>query len=170
MRSPLAYCPVCATALVDRLLHAGTAEERTRRVCPNQACGWTHWDNPVPVVAAVVEIATEAGAKIILVQNRGWPDNWWGLVTGFLERGEHPEAAVVREVQEELGLAGRVAGFIGHYDYADMNQLIIAYHVVAEGEVALGDELQAFKPVPLEKLKPWPFATGLAVADFLKRR
>jgi len=32
---------------------------------------------------------------------------------------------------------GRVAEFIGHYPFQRMNQIIIAYHVVAAGEIAL---------------------------------
>ena len=27
---------------------------------------------------------------------------WFGLITGFLEKGEHPETGVIREVEEEL--------------------------------------------------------------------
>ena len=51
-----------------------------------------------------------------------------------------------------------------------MNQVMIAYHVKAEGEVVLGDELAAYKAVPIHKLKPWPAGTGDAVKDWLARR
>ena len=44
----LRYCPRCATALA-----LGPQAGRERAHCP--ACGWVHWDNPVPVVAAVIE-------------------------------------------------------------------------------------------------------------------
>jgi hypothetical protein len=52
-----------------------------------------------------------------------------------------------------------------------MNQVIIAYHIRATGEIRLQEsELAGFKTVPVDKLKPWPFGTGAAVKDFLERR
>ena len=71
---------------------------QTRLACTQ--CDFVHWRNPVPVVAAVVERA----GRVVLVHSIGRPPTWYGLVAGFLERGEHPEAAVLREVAEELGL------------------------------------------------------------------
>ena len=73
-----------------------------RSVCVDDSCGYTFWNNPVPVVAALVE---HEGA-IVLANNHGWPEQWFGLITGFLERRESPETAVLREVQEELGWPG----------------------------------------------------------------
>ncbi len=154
------FCPRCATEL-----SAGPDAEGTHRAtCP--ACSFVHYDNPTPVVAAIVE----HDGDVILVRNRSWPAAWFGLVTGFLERAEHPDDAVLREVREELGLDGRIAGFVGHYDFEQMNQIIIAYHVVATGEIVVGDELEAIKRVPVDRLRPWPIGTGRAVADWLDAR
>jgi NAD+ diphosphatase len=50
------------------------------------------------------------------------------------------------------------------------NQVILAYHVVATGTIALGAELEAFKAVPPEKLRPWPMGTGHAIRDWLAKR
>ena len=61
-------------------------------------------------------------------------------------------------------------GFVGAYPFFAMNQLLLAFHVVASGEIVLGEELVEVKPVALEKLKPWPFGTGLAVRDWLANR
>ncbi|HOJ14540.1 MAG TPA: NUDIX hydrolase [Deltaproteobacteria bacterium] len=94
----------------------------------------------------------------------------FGLVTGFLERGETPEDAVLREVEEELGLKGELIGLIGHYSFFEMNQLILAFHVRVEGEPRLGGELAEYRRVSPEKLRPWPFGTGYAVRDWLEMR
>jgi NADH pyrophosphatase NudC (nudix superfamily) len=94
----------------------------------------------------------------------------FGLVTGFLERGETPDEGVLREVEEELGLVGEIADFIGYYAFFQMNQLLLAFHVKATGEIALGDELEEIRRIPPEKLRPWRFGTGYAVMDWLKRR
>jgi NAD+ diphosphatase len=138
-----------------------------QRICENAACGEITYLSPIPVVAAIVE---RRGA-IILVRGHGWPESWYGLVTGFLEPEESPEAAARREVAEELGLTVTGSRLIGAYPFARMNQVIIAYHMPAEGEIVLDQtELAGFKEVPADKLRPWDFGTGAAVRDFLEQR
>lgn len=161
MSRPFKYCPRCARELVERD-HDGVP----RRGCPDDRCGFVHWNNPVPVVAAIVEHE----GRVLLARNALWPQKMFGLITGFLEKDETPEAGVLREVQEEVGLTGRIAGFVGHYGFPQMNQLIIAFHVQAEGEVRLNAELAEYKRVEPANLRPWPTGTGLAVRDWLKAR
>ncbi len=155
------FCPQCARPLDER-------EEggRPRRACPDLECGFVFYDNPLPVVAAVVEHE----GRVLLVRNHGWPDKWFGLVSGFLERGEAPADGVLRELQEELGLTGEVLGLIGVYPFHERNEVILAYHVRATGTVALGEEIADVRAIAPEQLRPWPFGTGQAVADWLARR
>ena len=155
------FCPRCAKPL-ETVDHGGMKRLR----CPDKACGFVHWNNPTPVVAAIVEHQ----GQVVLARNKLWPEKMFGLITGFLEANEAPDTGIVREVEEELGLAGRIEGFVGHYGFPQMNQLIIAYHVVADGEIRLGDELAEYKKVPPEKLRPWPTGTGHAVRDWLAAR
>jgi NAD+ diphosphatase len=160
------YCPRCATPLVRR-----QESGRERLACPSapssdDACKFVHWDNPLPVVAALIEHPK----GIILARGKGWPETWFGLITGFLERGETPEQGVVREVREELSVEATVVAPIGVYAFHSRNEVILAFHVRAEGELVLDDELEAVKFVPEEKLRPWPLGTGEAVRDWLERR
>ena len=156
------YCPQCRAEL--------TPVERggqTRLACAQ--CGFVQWRNPVPVVAAVVERA----GRVVLVHSVGRPPHWFGLVAGFLERGEHPEAAVLREVAEELGLEGRLAGTIGIYPFERLNQVLFIYHVVVPADEPIklaADELDDYKEVPLEKLRPWRQGTGPGLRDWLVAR
>jgi NADH pyrophosphatase NudC (nudix superfamily) len=159
--SVMKYCPRCAQELVSKEM-----EGKMRLVCPSGACDFVFWDNPVPVVAAIVEL----NGCIVLARNRLWPEKMFGLITGFLEQGETPEAAVLREVREELGLEGSVSAFVGCYSFFEKNQLILAFHVSARGEVTLSDELAEVRYVSPERLKPWPFGTGHAVKDWLEKR
>jgi NADH pyrophosphatase NudC (nudix superfamily) len=154
------FCPQCAAALSDTIDHEG----RARRRCGE--CGFTHYDNPTPVVAAIVEHED----CVVLVQSKGWPSSWFGLVTGFLEREEEAGDAACREVGEELGLDARIESFVGIYSFFRMNQIIMAWHLTATGDITLGDELAAYKRVPTHKLRPWPMGTGKAVRDWLARR
>ena len=51
-----------------------------------------------------------------------------------------------------------------------MNQLIIAFHVPAEGTVMLNEELAEWKHVAFDQAEYWPAATGLALRDRLRGR
>ncbi|AEI49738.1 NUDIX domain-containing protein [Runella slithyformis] len=156
------FCPSCGKPLETAQLN-----QRERLVC-SEGCGFVHWDNPLPVVGAIVEYDNDT---VILIQNKGWPAEWYGIVSGFLEKGESPEEAVLREVKEELGLAAEMVERLGVYSFFQRNELIIAYHVRASGEIRMDEEeLQAYKIVPIQKLRPWPFGTGLAVKEWLEKR
>lgn len=161
--SQFLFCPRCAAPLTDR-----TVQGEPRRAC-SADCGFVHYDNPTPVIAAVVEHE----GMIVLAHNRAWPPtlrSFYGLITGFLERGETPEQCALREVKEELDLAGTEATLIGVYAFELMNQVIIAYHVPASGTITLNDELDEFRRVPPEKCMVWPSGTGLALRDWLRGR
>jgi len=153
------FCPQCSRELVEVEIGG-----RTRRKCP--ACDFVFWDNPIPVIAAIVEHE----GKIILTRNKGWPEKWLGIVAGFLEKGETPEQAVLREVKEELGLDGVIERFIGHYAFELRNQIIFAYHVRAKGQIVIGDELEAIKALAPEEIRPWDLGTGPALKDWLASR
>lgn len=160
--SSFTYCPRCAAALTRR-----EQDGVPRTVCPAEGCGFVHYDNPTPVVAAIVE----RGDHVLLVRSHGWPETWFGLVTGFLERGESPTEGILREIEEELGIKdAQIISLVGNYSFTAMNQVILAYHVRVTGEVALGAELAAYKAVPTAKLRPWPQGTGEAVRDWLAAR
>jgi NAD+ diphosphatase len=157
----LRYCPACGSPLSEFPL-AG----RLRQTCADLACGWVHWDNPLPVVAALIQCVDRDGA-VLLARNHDWPEKQFGLVTGFLERDETPEAAVMREVKEETELDALGARLIGLYPFARKNELILAYHVEARGEVRLNEELAEYRLIAPERLQAWDYGTGLAVADWL---
>lgn len=156
------FCPKCG-----KPLETASLSQRERLLC-SARCGYVHWDNPLPVVAAIVEYDNDT---VILIQNKGWPAEWFGIVSGFLEKGESPDEAVLREVKEELGLEAEMIERVGIYSFFQQNQLIIAYHVRATGDIRMDEEeLQAYKIVPIRKLRPWPFGTGAAVKEWLEKR
>jgi len=161
MPHELRFCPVCASSLIER-----EDGGRLRKACPDEACGWVHYENPTPVVAALVEHEGD----IVLVQSQGWPETLFALVAGFLEIGETMEEGILREVHEELGVQGEIVERIGVYDYLRRDQILAVFHVRVSGTLVLGDELAAYKRQKPEDVKPWPRGTGLAVRDWLIKR
>ncbi len=160
------FCPQCAgsLALLEREEDGGP---KSRLRCA--ACEWTHWNNPTPVLAAVIEKVDEGG-KILLARNAAWTGKVFALITGFMEAGETAPEGIAREVMEETSLHAEEVKLIGVYDFQRMNQLIIAYHVVARGEVRLSPELLEYKLYTPEDVMCWPAGTGYALADWLTAR
>lgn len=159
--SPFRFCPCCASPLEWRQI-----DGLARQACSDPACGQVLWGNPTPVVAALVEWQ----GRVVLARNAAWAEGKFGLISGFLEREESPAAAACREVGEELGLQARGAALIGAYPSARRNEVIMAFHVPAEGEIRLNGELAEIRLVAPERLKAWDYGTGLAVADWLRQQ
>ena len=166
MRYDFRFCPHCATELAPI-----AAEEdcgtKTRLRCA--ACGWTHWNNPTPVLAAVIECADRDG-QLLLARNAAWSGRLFGLVTGFMEACESPQEGIAREVAEETALEVDALSIIGVYDFQRMNQVIIAYHALARGEIRLSPELAEYRLFRPEDVRCWRAGTGYALADWLRTR
>ena len=160
------FCTNCATALapIEQVEDSGP---KTRLRCP--ACAWTHWNNPTPVLAAVVECA-DRGGRLLLARNAAWSQRMFALVTGFMEAGETPQQGIAREVAEETSLQVDALSLIGVYDFQRMNQIIIAYHALAHGEIRLSPELAEYKLFAPQDVRCWPAGTGYALADWLRSR
>jgi NAD+ diphosphatase len=157
------YCPHCATPL-ELVAQIEDGGEKSRLRC--RACEWTHWNNPTPVLAAVVEYE----GRILLARNAAWTGRRFALITGFMEAGETPQQGIARELKEETNLDARDVDLIGVYEFFRMNQVIIAYHVRAEGHVRLSPELAEYKLFAYDDVMCWPAGTGYALADWLRSR
>ena len=155
------YCPQCSSKLSQRLI-----DGRHYDACPNEECVFINYDNPTPVVAAIIEV----DGYVLLVHNVGWPPKMYGLVSGFLEKGESPGTAIQREIKEETNLDTDTVNLVGIYAFEQMNQVIIAYHATCKGKIELNEELDEYKKIDVDKLVPWSFGTGLAVKDWLDSR
>jgi len=142
------FCPRDANKLVERA-DASHEGGRVRLACPDPECGFVHWNNPLPVVAAIVEYE----GKILLARN-----------------GETPEEGIAREVLEETSLVAESVELVGVYEFIRKNELIIAYHVKANGTISLSPELLEYRLVEPAKLRPWRAGTGHAVAEWMRRR
>ena len=162
---PYAYCPQCTKALITREI-ADDGGPQQRHACPDDACGFIHYDNPIPAVGVLVEHE----GSIVLARGAGWPQGYFALVTGFLEKSEDPIKGVAREVKEETNLDVIETNIIGNYIFEKKNEIMLCYHAVCTGEIKLSPELAEVKRYQPEELRPWPRATGFAVADWMRSR
>ena len=157
------YCPLCQSILVSR-----PVDGAIRLACSLPQCKFVHWNNPIPVVAGLVR----CNGQYVLARNASWPQDMFSLITGFLEEGESPESAILRETGEELGLTGHECKFIGHFALAEFNQLIIAFTVETYGNLKLSEEIAEVKLVAHDQLATFDFGclelTKTVVSRWLK--
>ena len=163
MMGEFRFCPQCATPL-EWMAQMEDGGEKQRLRCP--ACQWTHWNNPTPVLAAIVQYQD----KILLARNAAWTHKMYALITGFMEAGESPQDGIKREIKEETNLEAHELTLVGAYEFLRMNQVIIAYHAVCTGEVKLSPELVDYRLMGYEQVKCWPRGTGFALADWLRTK
>jgi ADP-ribose pyrophosphatase YjhB (NUDIX family) len=165
------FCPQCASPLHER-----QRDGRLRQVCA--ACGFVNYENPVPAAGCLVE----DGGRVLLVQRRYEPHiGGWTLPAGFLEWGETPEQAAVRETQEETGLRVRPTRLWGLFPWQgefgarhpnDSGLLVVYVAVVVAGRLEAGDDAQAVGWFSADKL-PTPIAFGshrAALADWVAQQ
>ncbi|MCX6404906.1 MAG: NAD(+) diphosphatase [Actinobacteria bacterium] len=86
------YCPQCG--LPTQVSEAGWS-----RRCPKDCV--THFPRTEPAIIVAVHDSEE---RILLGRRTNWPENWYSTLAGFVEAGESCEAAVVREIREEVGV------------------------------------------------------------------
>lgn len=71
-----------------------------RRLCTNQSCKWQEFPRTDPVVLALVT----RGDRCILARQPRFPPGFYSPLAGFVAPAETIEAAVRREVHEEVGV------------------------------------------------------------------
>lgn len=96
------YCPGCTGKL--ELL---SVDGKERMACSN--CGFVHWNNPIPVSVILIP----HGDGLVFVLRKHEPGKGkYALPAGFVDPGESPEEAAVREAKEETGLDVEI---VSHY-------------------------------------------------------
>lgn len=143
------FCPACGNPTKRKFVHG-----RDRPVCPS--CGHIHFQEPK--VAAGVLVTKEG--KILLVRRIMEPKRgMWSLPAGFVDAGEDPAVAAVREVLEETGLTIAIDGLLDVFygeEHPNGASIIIVYRGrIASGQLQAGDDVDAvdfFDPADLPQL------------------
>ncbi len=152
MQTVFKFCPLCKGILEKKKI-----DDKKRLVCSK--CDWIYYENPLPVAICV---ARNKEGKILITRRNLKPGkNKWALPSGFIESGEEPEVACLRELKEETGLKGKIKKLIGvylqktsYYGYL----IIIGYEVsVSNSNISLNNELKDAKFFSREDLPIIPF-------------
>ena len=162
MKRIFRFCPLCRCYLRKKQI-----DGRKRLVC--RKCGWINYRNPLPVTVCAVK---DRRGKILIARRNLKPGmNKWALPGGFVESGESPEIACLRELEEETGLKGNVKGLIGVYIQKSRHYgslLVIGYEVsVSKYNLSLNSELKEVRFFTKKDLPAIPFLSHRRIIEMV---
>jgi NAD+ diphosphatase len=119
------HCPRCG---------AITAETQAgwTRTCPND--GSEHFPRTDPAVIMVVH---DGGDLCLLGRGHTWGEGRFSTLAGFVEPGESLEAAVAREVFEEVGISVRDERYIASQPWPFPSSLMVGFVARVDGHPVL---------------------------------
>lgn len=185
--------PMQGTRLPDDLLSLGGIAmqvlwwESTSRHCPRCGaeteriggewgkrcvrCKLEHYPHLYPAVIVLVE----DGDRVLLARKRGWAPGRYALVAGFVDNGESLEAAVRREVREEVGVEVDDIRYVGSQNWPFPSQLMVGFVArYVGGEVRVDrEELEDARWFPRDALPDGPSRhsiAGFIIERYARRR
>jgi NAD+ diphosphatase len=150
------HCPCCGKP-------AAAIEGESGRRCPD--CKTEHYPSLHPAVIVLVR----DGDRVLLTRKSFWPPRRYGLVAGFVDRGESLEEAVRREVREETGVEIRDIRYVASQYWPFPSQLMIGFTArYAGGELTVDhgelDDARWFTVQELPDLPP-PMSIARYIID-----
>ena len=109
------FCPRCGAATEP-------AEGGWVRRCERD--GSDHYPRTDP---AVIMSVVDPDDRLLLGRGAHWPEGRFSVLAGFVEPGESFEAAVAREVAEEVGIAIESARYLGNQPWPFPSSVMIGF-------------------------------------------
>ena len=76
---------------------------------------------------AVIMAVTDADDRLLLARSPHWPEGRLSVLAGFVEPGESLEAAVAREVLEEVGVVVEQVRYLGNQPWPFPSSLMVGF-------------------------------------------
>lgn len=109
--------------------------ERSKR-CPE--CGLVVFPRLAPAIIVLIE---REDGRALLARNARWPTAMYSCLAGFVEPGESAEAALRREVFEEVGIEVGALRYFGSQPWPFPHSLMLGFHAdYAGGEITCDEE------------------------------
>lgn len=153
------YCPECTEPLISG--------DEGNPACPKGH--FTKYPNPVAATAAFIRHDNE---YLIIKRAKEPQKDWWDLPGGFMEYDETPEAALLREIEEETQLKNlTINRFIGAFpgSYSGIQKVLDLVYLIDSEDRALqlSEENTEYKWVALEDIPELAFEDINAARDLL---
>jgi len=109
------HCPLCG---------AKTEPEQSGWIRRCAQDGSEHYPRTDP---AVIMAVTDPDDRLLLARSPNWPEGRLSVLAGFVEPGESLEAAVAREVFEEVGLVVEQVRYLGNQPWPFPSSLMVGF-------------------------------------------
>jgi NAD+ diphosphatase len=119
------HCPLCGAGTVETL--AGWT-----RTCTED--GSQHFPRTDP---AVIMLVHDGADRALLGRGHQWGEGRFSTLAGFVEPGESLEAAVAREVYEEVGVAVRDVRYIASQPWPFPSSLMLGFVARLDGNPSI---------------------------------
>jgi NAD+ diphosphatase len=119
------HCPRCGA--VTEVSKAGWT-----RTCPVDSS--EHFPRTDP---AVIMLVHDGAGRCLLARGPQWPPGRMSVLAGFVEAGESAEAAVAREVREEVGIEVRDVAYVASQPHPFPASLMLGYTARVAGDPRL---------------------------------
>ena len=119
------HCPRCGA--VTQVSKAGWS-----RSCPVDSS--EHFPRTDP---AVIMLVHDGAGRCVLARGPQWPAGRMSVLAGFVEAGESAEAAVAREVREEVGIAVQDVRYVASQPHPFPASLMLGYTARLAGDPEL---------------------------------
>ena len=124
------FCGKCGSKTENK-------KDEMAKVCPK--CNHVMY----PVICPAIIVGVTKGDKILLAHNKGFKNNMYSLIAGFVEAGEDLKSTVKREVFEEVGIKIKNIKYYKSSPWSFPNSLMIGFFAEYEsGEIKVdGNEI-----------------------------
>ena len=109
------HCPLCG---------ASTESDQAGWIRRCTQDGTEHYPRTNP---AVIMAVTDAADRLLLARSPHWPQGRLSVLAGFVEPGESLEAAVAREVFEEVGVVVEQVRYLGNQPWPFPSSLMVGF-------------------------------------------
>jgi len=92
---------------------------------------------------AVIMLPIDSTDQALLGRQSRWPPGWFSTLAGFVEPGESLEAAVAREVAEEVGLTVVSSQYLSSQPWPFPSSMMLGFHaqVIDADPIPDGEEI-----------------------------
>ena len=158
LESMARFCERCGVALVQRLV-----EDRLRPCCP--ACEFVAYLDPKVAAGVIVTLNDEV---VLLKRNIEPGFGKWVFPGGYVDAGEPPEKAAVREAWEEVGLEVELDELLGVFSVDGERVVLVVFTGHVTGGTLQGNfESQAVETFAPDAL-PWDELAFVTTTNALK--